>query len=429
MSISESIRLALASLSVNKLRAALTLLGIIIGITSVIGILTIGNALQASAEKNLSGLGNSDLTIEVQSRPEESDEVKENDLFNYTYAPGNPDAYLTEDDVADIRQRFGSRLAGIPLSADYYPSGTVTAVDLPSGDSLTSTLMGVNEDYGRLNSITVGAGREITSTDVESGASVAVVSPNLVDKLFDGNTRAALGQTISFEYQGDSTNLQIIGVFENGDSQGLLSGMSPELMLSPYSALSDLSGVAEPTFSSVSVRPASQDDAPALKEDLTKYLDRLYADDAENYARITDNSKAMDQINKILSAITLAISAISGISLLVGGIGVMNIMLVSVTERTREIGIRKALGARPRDIKVQFLIEAMIVCLIGGLTGLVLGGIIGYVASAALFSGSLPPLGAVAFAVGFSVAIGVFFGYYPASRAARLNPIEALRYE
>ena len=429
MSIGESIRLALASLSVNKLRAALTLLGIIIGITSVIGIVTIGNALQVSAEKNLSGLGSTDLTIEVQARPDESEEVTENDLFNYSYSPGDPDANLTEDDVADIRERFGDRLAGIPLNATYYPGGSVTATDIVGSEPMTSTLMGVNEDYGPLSSITVGTGREISATDVAGGASVVVVSPNVVDTLFNGDSQAALGQTITFESGDATTNLTIIGVFEEGDSQGLLPGMSQEVMLSPYSALYDLSGAVDSTFASISLRPAPGEDVAALRADVTAYLDRLYANDEENYARITDNSKAMDQINQILSGITLAISAISGISLLVGGIGVMNIMLVSVTERTREIGIRKALGARPKDIKLQFLIEAMIVCLIGGLAGLLLGGIIGYIGSAALFTGSLPPVGAVLFAVGFSVAIGVFFGYYPASRAARLNPIDALRYE
>jgi len=144
---------------------------------------------------------------------------------------------------------------------------------------------------------------------------------------------------------------------------------------------------------------------------------------------ITDMKKELEQFSTVLSSMSIGLSAIGGISLLVGGIGVMNIMLITVTERTREIGVRKALGATRRDIRTQFVVESMIVCLIGGLVGIVLGGAFGMIGSTLLGALVFPPLGGVLVALVFSLAIGLFFGYYPANKAARLDPIEALRYE
>ncbi|WP_376780248.1 ABC transporter permease [Corynebacterium vitaeruminis] len=177
------------------------------------------------------------------------------------------------------------------------------------------------------------------------------------------------------------------------------------------------------------MRADAHQDQAQFKQDLQDFLDTMYADDPDYRAKVGDFKKELESFNKIISTMSLAISAIGGISLLVGGIGVMNIMLITVTERTREIGVRKALGATRRDIRVQFVVEAIIVCMIGGLIGIALGAALGMIGSTLLGTFVFPPPGGIVLSLLFSLIIGLFFGYYPAGKAARLNPIEALRYE
>ena len=170
-------------------------------------------------------------------------------------------------------------------------------------------------------------------------------------------------------------------------------------------------------------------DSTAVGTQISNFINRYYRNN-DNY-RVTSMSmeSVIESVDSMMSKLSIAISVIAAISLLVGGIGVMNIMLVSVTERTREIGTRKALGATNGDIREQFVVESIIICLVGGIIGILLGALLGYVGSSLLDAPSLPSVGSIALAVGFSLAVGVFFGYYPANKAAKLDPIEALRYE
>lgn len=196
----------------------------------------------------------------------------------------------------------------------------------------------------------------------------------------------------------------------------------------PYTVEPSITG-STGTWSTISVRPAEGKDLAQVKAQLQSVLTNMYQSNESFTAEIRDFSEMTESFNDILNGISAAISAIAGISLLVGGIGVMNIMLVTVTERTREIGVRKALGATRGAIRLQFVVEAMIVCLVGGLIGVVLGGVLGSIGSNLLGTFVLPPVGVVVLALGFSLAIGLFFGYYPANKAAKMDPIDALRYE
>ena len=179
----------------------------------------------------------------------------------------------------------------------------------------------------------------------------------------------------------------------------------------------------------MTIQASSDVDSAAMARDVQDFLNRYYAKNEDYSVFAMAMSTMVESMSTIMNTLSIAISVIAGISLLVGGIGVMNIMLVSVTERTREIGTRKALGATNNDIRIQFVVESIIVCLIGGIIGIIVGTILGYVGSSLISEPCYPTFGYIALAVGFSMAIGVFFGYYPANKAARLDPIEALRYE
>ena len=237
-----------------------------------------------------------------------------------------------------------------------------------------------------------------------------------------------MGSEVAFELNGQETFLRVIGVYKEAAAGGLVGSMPTVHTYTPYTVANDITHT-EDGFNTLSIRAAQGVDQDSLKGSLQTYFDALYANNDSHHVAMLDFRKQIEEFNTILGAMSLGISAIGGISLLVGGIGVMNIMLVSVTERTPEIGVRKALGARRRDIRLQFVVEAMIICFIGGILGVLLGGILGLIMSSAIGYISLPPLSGIVIALVFSMAIGLFFGYYPANKAAKLDPIDALRYE
>lgn len=199
-------------------------------------------------------------------------------------------------------------------------------------------------------------------------------------------------------------------------------------MYVPIGTAKDITGASD-GYSSITVVGSSLTDSTAFMNNVENYFASFYTHNDSYTVTASSLESMLESLTEMMNTISLAIAVIAGISLLVGGIGVMNIMLVSVTERTREIGIRKALGATNNDIRIQFVVESVIVCLIGGVIGILLGAVLGYVGSSLLSEACLPRPSYIALAVGFSMAIGVFFGYYPANKAARLDPIEALRYE
>ena len=380
MGIGESIRLALEGLRANKMRSILTMLGIIIGIGAVIGILTVGNGLTGSITGSMSSLGVSNITVSLRS---ESDRAPMMASMMGMVRPDEEDL-MTDEMVEALRSRYGAYIAGVSLS-EGAGSGQAKDGRLYANLSLT----GVNEDYAGVNNLTLLSGRWVRQKDLDGSRSVCVVSDKLVNNLFGGDAEAALGQDIHVTLDGESLTFRVVGVYEYDASA---MGFS-------------------------------------MAQDVQSFLNRYYVKNEDYSVFAMAMSTMVESMSSIMNTLSIAISVIAGISLLVGGIGVMNIMLVSVTERTREIGTRKALGATNNDIRLQFVVESIIVCLIRGVIGIAAGTLLGYWGSSLIRAPALPTLGSIALAVGFSMAIGVFFGYYPANKAARLDPIEALRYE
>ncbi|EEI26973.1 ABC transporter permease [Corynebacterium glucuronolyticum] len=425
MNLREAIRLALTSLRANKMRSALTLLGVVIGIASVVAIMTLGHSLTAQSEKTFSDIGSSDLNVTLQQKSTDEDSDEENkddeDSMFGPADPSNESDRISDDSIEQLRGRLGDSVDYISINAGQMWNATVTQ----GREREQAYVQGVNADALNMQDMKMNGGHLLSAEDISGHRNVAVIPSKLVDELFNGDLNAALGGEISVEYQGELQSFIIVGVYnsENGSS-GAISFNGPPSVYIPYPVAKKMDkSVAGIT--NFTVRPSDNADVEGLKTRITNFFDA-----SQDYkVKVSDNKAMLESVNKFFTAISAILSTIAGISLLVGGIGVMNIMLVSVTERTREIGVRMALGATRKDIRTQFVIESMIVCVIGGIIGLIVGGGIGMIGSKLMGQFVLPPLGGAIFALGFSLAIGLFFGYYPAGKAARLNPIEALRYE
>lgn len=456
MTFGENVRLALAGLWANKLRAILTLLGIIIGIASVVTILTISRGVTSAVTDSLGSLGGQDMYLSVDTKeniaknkanevqpgteddgsmteePNEDDEDMSGDSgagSAFADSEGD-DQYLTPEILDQIREEFSDQIKGISVQG-MGGYGTATG----TGGDEDADVQTTNQDFLIGSNMEMVAGRGFDASEIESADTVAVISDTLAKKLFGGAAQNAVGQSFEFNSDESQMTFQVIGVARQvqmkGAANALLGGgggASGTTFYIPYTLEEEVAGTKDPGFNWATVRPIPGTDAKALKHNLQEFLDKAWAD-SDYGVSIDSMDSMMDEIKKVFSTIAMGLSVIAGLSLLVGGIGVMNIMLVSVTERTREIGIRKALGATQWNIRLQFLVEAMMVCLLGGLLGVALGGLAGYLGSNAMGNPAIPPLGGVLFSLAFSLGIGIFFGYYPASKAAKLDPIEALRYE
>ena len=422
MGIGESVRVSLEGLRANKMRSLLTMLGIIIGIAAVIGILTVGNGLTGSITGSMSSLGATNITVFLQ---EKAGGMGGMETILGVASPEEEDL-ITDEMLEALRQRYGQAVAGISVSASA-GSGVARDGRLYANVSLT----GINEEYLAVNNTDLLAGRTIRQEDLDGRRSVCVVSDRLVENLYQGDADAALGDEVRVELNGEYQSFRIVGIYEYDASMSISFSAEEDVTTSlyiPITTANHLAGSPE-GYSTVTVQASAGTDSAAMAQSIREFLSRYYANNEDYGVSAMAMSTMVESMSAIMDTLSIAISVIAGISLLVGGIGVMNIMLVSVTERTREIGIRKALGATNNDIRIQFVVESVIVCLIGGVIGILLGAVLGYVGSSLLSEACLPRPGYIALAVGFSMAIGVFFGYYPANKAARLDPIEALRYE
>ncbi len=429
MNLTESLSMAVGSLRTNKMRSFLTLLGVIIGIAAVIAILTLGKSLQSSLQADLDKFGANNFSVTVEQRPEEG--AKEEDAFGGGAAPTDPSDMISPEMLQQVREGMGDDITGIIIGEYSTTNAQVQAENAGEATSEPVFVRPTNPDYVTMSQYSITAGRSLTEDDIESARTVVMVSEPTAQALF-GSAAAAPGQYVTVEPEGRSPlELQVIGVYKEPKSGVLTGDTATQNALIPYSLeaeVSDAPGAGE-AFTELSIRAAADADKAAIGASLQRAFDAFYADNPDYHVKVKDFSEDLASLNQIITTMSVAVAAIGGISLLVGGIGVMNIMLITVTERTREIGVRKALGARRRDIRVQFVTEAVIVCLIGGAVGIVLGSIAGVIGSALMGFMVAPPLYAIVVSVLFSLSIGLFFGYYPAGKAARLDPIEALRYE
>ena len=425
----ENFMLAINGLKSNKMRALLTMLGIIIGIASVIGIMTIGQAMTNSVNSSLSSMGTNNIYLMLEAR-EQSDNI--NDMA--TKQPAKED-YITGDMMDRLRDRFKDDITGISATA----SGGSDKIE-DSYRYAKVSYSGVTADEKDISNIKMISGRFLSERDVKGARNVAVVSDRFVKNMYRGDTKAALGKEFTAHMtNGGLTTLTIIGVYEY--QPNAMMAMSPMLsaqaddkdattmVYAPISTVQNLTG-NDDGYQYIIVTAKSSDTADALGDEIADWMTKTYYDKNNDFKVSSMSMKAsLDTVNSLLSTLSLAIAIIGGISLLVGGIGVMNIMLVSVTERTREIGTRKALGAPNSAIRSQFIIESVVICLIGGIIGIIVGAAGGIAGSNLMGYPAYPPISSIVVAFTFSMAIGIFFGYYPANKAAKLDPIEALRYE
>lgn len=425
MGIWENIRLAFEGLKANKMRALLTMLGIIIGIGSVIAILTVGNGLSGQITSTMGSLGATNVYVILQKKDSNSAESG----FGAVSRGSAPEAsdLITQDMVDGFMRRFPDQVEGVSVS-ESAGSGEARNGHLYANVSVT----GVNAFYLAGNNIDLLYGRSIEERDTDGYRSTAVVSDKFVNNMFGGDAQAALGKEVQVSLSGQLYSFSIVGVYKYTQSTMSLSTASDKDirtgMYIPVSTAKKMTG-AEKGYQSLIVTTKNATDTKRFLPTLEDYFNRYYTRNENYKVTAVSMENILEQVSTVMNTVSIALSVIAGISLLVGGIGVMNIMLVSVTERTREIGTRKALGATNGHIRIQFVVESTIICVVGGAIGILLGGALGYLGSSLIGTGVTPALSSILIAVGFSMAIGIFFGYYPANKAALLDPIEALRYE
>lgn len=431
MLIWENIRLALTGLFNNKMRSLLTMLGIIIGIGSVIAIMTVSSSLTTSITDTFAEMGANNVTVGLQQQSEEEETRSNGMKFGAANRAMSLDAEdrITDDMIEAVKKEYSTEVDSISLS-ETVGSGTVQQGENSANISLT----GINKGYYDANDVTLLAGRYLTKEDVSGSKSVIMVSDKVVDNVFDGNRQSALGQSVQVDINNVFYRFYIVGVYEyEEDATSFSSDAAEDVTTTAYIPITrgkEMLHTDEGYERFTIVTNTSVTDVSAFADEVKSFMNQKYYVANEEYQiSTTTMSSITSSMNDMIQTVSIAIAFIAGISLLVGGIGVMNIMLVSITERTREIGTRKALGAKNSSIRLQFIIESMILCLIGGVLGIVLGFALGAVAASMLGYVAAAPVTAILGSVVFSMVIGVFFGYYPANKAAKLDPIEALRYE
>ncbi|HIT88374.1 MAG TPA: ABC transporter permease [Candidatus Coprocola pullicola] len=405
MNFGECAKSAFRNVFSNKMRTFLTMLGIIIGISSVIAIVSIGNGSQAAIEKEFETFGTGSLTVSLSSY----NDIETRDL-------------LTMDDYDMLKE-----IEGISYVNPTYTGQSTYIKLLDPQETKSASVTGVTADAKYIDNPTMLYGRYISQNDVDMRTNVAVINDTTALKVFGHCDESVLGEKIKLKTWKGTGKYTVIGIMENtnASTETQFSDEFPETVILPISTAMRLYNNKNLNGFSILIEDLNQTDM--MKERIVAALEEFHGNEDKYY--IQDSSEMVDSINSILSYVTLFISFVAGISLLVGGIGVMNIMMVTVTERTREIGIRKSIGAKNKDIKIQFMTEAVILTGMGGLAGLVIGIVFAMVIGH--FAGITPVLsvGAVAMAVGISMGIGIIFGVTPANKAAKLDPIEALRFE
>lgn len=390
----QSFKLAIKSIWGNKMRSFLTMLGIIIGVAAVIILVSLVNGYMGSVVESFASMGVNQINVNVTNLTSRTVDV---------------------DQMYEFYDEHGDMFDGIS------PNVSLSATIKKGDDSMTSTsVAGRSEQYLEMKDYKLQVGRNIAYSDIVSRQKVCVIGAYVAQELF-GSADKAISDTLKI----NGYAFKVVGVVEAQDEDDMEDGGTDDFVWIPYSVATSLAGSAN--ISSYTLTVSDTDNADMAKTLIQNFLYETFKD--SDLYRVTAMSEMLDNLNNQISLMSGMLGGIAGISLLVAGVGVMNIMLVSVTERTREIGIRKSLGADKGTILQQFVIEAAVTSSLGGLVGILIGCIATKAVGALIGISASPTLTAVIVSFGVSVAIGLFFGYMPARRAANLNPIDALRSE
>jgi putative ABC transport system permease protein len=390
MKVVQCLKMAMSAILSNKMRSFLTMLGIIIGVLSVTVLVAIGQGTTSDITNRISSLGTNLITVRNNARR------------------------IVQLDLEDIEALRG--VGGVNQVAPVISSSLTLKAGI---NTYETTVCGTTEGYDEIRNYELSAGRFITASDVKNRSSVCVIGVEVADELFA--QRDVIGETIRI----DGRAYTVVGLFtEMGSNEG---NSLDSMVFIPFS-------IAQRTFRNTTISTFYASADSDADEDIDRAVATLKAfmyekTQNEDYFTVTSQSQLLETMNEITGMLSLLLAGIAGISLLVGGIGIMNIMLVSVSERTREIGIRKAIGAQKLDILLQFLIEAVTISLLGGLIGLGLGYFVVNVVAPIINITMVMSTGVATLSVAFSVLVGIIFGLYPANKASSLLPIEALRYE
>jgi putative ABC transport system permease protein len=413
MTIIESIRIALRSLGANKLRAALTMLGIIIGVAAVIALMGIGRGAQKAIDSQINSMGTNLIFVSPGSTNQSGVRSSQGSAQTLTY-----------DDAVALSTQGLSAVAAVAPEVRSFGQAVYM------GNNANTQIVGVTPEYETVRNYKVQSGDFISPANVTARSTVAVIGAGIVNSLFNGED--PVGQTLRINNVG----FKVVGVLESKGGSGF--GNQDDQILVPLTTVA--SRLQRGNFrgsnlvSQISVQAAGDKQMQAAIQEISEVLRERHKIRFEDDFTVRSQQDLLATANQITGVFTLFLGGVAGISLLVGGIGIMNIMLVSVTERTREIGIRKAIGATRGNILAQFLTEATVLSIMGGLIGILLGAglakLISTVSAGSTFQlTSVVTADSVVLATVFATAVGLFFGIYPAYRAASLHPIDALRYE
>lgn len=439
----ENIKEAIASIWANKMRSLLTMLGIIIGISSVIIITTIGGSIQSTLTATLNSLGGNTIQAYVEARYPENDE----DWDTWEYPEMEEDDYVSQEMIDELVELYPDDVKGV-AAQNYLGSGQIKD-EADSDNYANVNIDGITPEYLEYMKLTMHAGRSLTAADNRGQKKVCLIADTMAERYFDGEN--PIGEKISVTASdGSIYDFVIVGVYEYNQALfGKVDTTVPEKdrvteLMIPLQTCFKMQGTEQTGYEYFNLLLTPLADIEQTTVNVTNFFEEKYADNKNFHIYAYNMQSDMGMINTVLNVITVAVSGIAAISLIVGGVGVMNIMLVSITERTREIGVRMALGAKRKTIRQQFVIEAIVLCLIGGVIGILIGVGIGALLGTAAgfiienmyteYSNYIimevhPSATAILLSLFFSMLTGVFFGYYPANKAAKMEVIDALRYE
>ncbi len=415
MDFGETLKSSIRNIVSNKMRTFLTTLGIIIGISAVIIITSLGAGLQKAMTEQFEQMGVTTINIMIGGGSNTRISSKD---------------FLTLSDVDVVKESNDVKY----VSPMYQGRGSSTIKLLDPKETNSCQIQGVTSDYYYINNSTLLYGHYISEADVSARSKVVVINDTTAEKVFGYIN--AVGEKVSIKTRLGTQKYTVIGVLENpnAEMETRYGSSYSETVIMPVSTLMALYG--EKNISSLTINVKDKDTVTEVAENIVNIIEKAHDNEGKDVYYVNNPSSMLDEINSTLTMVTMFIGFVAGISLLVGGIGVMNIMMVTVTERTKEIGIRKSIGARNTDIRIQFIVEAIILTSIGGVLGILIGILGGHsianlipedvfgVALNAVIS-----VKAVIFAFSISSIIGIIFGVYPANKAAKLDPIDALRYE